>query len=188
MQIGLFIGDICDAPADVIATSANPQLNLMKGSLASVRQRGGTALVAACEALLEREELRAGQRMLAPGSAPASAAGDLPFQGVIHCIALDSYLNVRDETLASCVSNALLTAISFRPRPARLALPILAADNGKHDLKAALTVMANTLRDEQHKHPLDEIWLAWPQPADAGRIRMILEAHFADVMQPDGTP
>jgi hypothetical protein len=32
MNVGLYIGDICQAPAELICTSTNPNLNLMIGT------------------------------------------------------------------------------------------------------------------------------------------------------------
>lgn len=174
MDVGLFIGSICDAPADVICTSTSPQLDLMLGSSGEVRQRGGPGLQAACIAILEREYTRSGQRFMPLGSAPATVAGALPFQAVIHCVAIDLFHPPKPDTIAACVRSALLTASSVRPRPESVAMPVFIADAGKYDFEAALHVIADTLEAERAS-PIERVWIVWKDARNEAQARRILE-------------
>lgn len=180
MNIGFFVGEITSAPAEVICTSTNPHLNLMSGSAGVVRQAGGDALKTACDQLIEREAARSGQQLLPSGSAPATVPGELPFQAVIHCIAFDTYLGTKPEIIADCVRNAIQTGISLRPRPTTVAMPVFAADNGRHDFATALRTMADALHAASAQ-PLENVWIVWKDAAEQAQAEHILGHRFGAI-------
>ena len=105
MKLSIFLGDIADAPADAICTSTNPRLSLMMGTGASVRGRGGPAVLQACEAMLAERG-----STLPAGSVHATTAGALPHKIAIHCIASDNTHHSSEAIIRACVTNALATA------------------------------------------------------------------------------
>lgn len=104
MRFSIFVGDIADAPADALCTSTNPRLSLMMGTGASIRRRGGPAVMRACEALL------VGNKSLPPGTAHPTIAGALPNKVAIHCIASDASHRSSEAIVRSCMASALACA------------------------------------------------------------------------------
>lgn len=187
MKVGVFIGELADAPADVICTSTNPQLNAFRGSDAALRKRGGAELRADSNALLEREELRTGHRQVPAGCAPATGPGTLLFQAVVHCVAFDAQ-GTTPEVITGCVRNALMTLSGLRPRPQRVAMPVLGADNGKFEFDAALRLMADLLKATVSP-PFDMLWIVLPDAKHQAAAQRILAERFGTVeVQPVAGP
>lgn len=182
MSIGLFIGELSAAPADVIWTSTSPQLSSFRGADPILRKRGGAELKQACDYLLEREELRTGHRQVPPGAAPASGPGPLPFHAIVHCVTFDAQ-GSSDDVIRSCVHNAWGTTIALKPRPQRIALPVLAADNGKFEFDSALRLVLAALESAQAQQPapMDEIWIVLPDAQHEPAARQLLEQRFGSV-------
>jgi O-acetyl-ADP-ribose deacetylase (regulator of RNase III) len=180
MRIRVFVGDVCQAPAEVLCATTNPQFNMIAGSGAQVRKRGGPDITAACLALLEREEVRTGRRQLAPGSASATIAGTLDYHAIVHCVALDAWLQTNPETIETALRNAILTARGLPSRPRSIAVPILGADCGKYDFALALQAIAETLRQIPDSD-LDAVCLVVARPEQAAAARRILTPYFGAV-------
>ncbi len=180
MKIGLFVGDVHAAPVEVICTSTNPMLNVMAGSGGKVLAKGGPELRQACDTLIEREQIRTGRDQLPPGTAAATGPGQLSFQAVIHCVALDSYHASNPDIISTCVQNALATITGLKPRPKSAAMPVFAADNKKYDFSAALRAMFEVLYAERAQ-PIDDLWIAVKDDQQAGAARRLIELRMGEV-------
>jgi O-acetyl-ADP-ribose deacetylase (regulator of RNase III) len=138
MNMTIFAGDITEALAEAICTSTNPRLSLMKGTGGAVRERGGFAVLRACEAIMEREgELR-------PGSAHVTTTGALPYKAAIHCVASGAGHLSSAEIIRACLHSAL--AAADREEIAPLAMPVFATGHAPFRFKEALAAMGEALR------------------------------------------
>lgn len=139
MRFSIFVGDIADAPADAVCTSTNPRLSLMMGTGASIRRRGGPAVMRACEALL------IGGKRPPPGTAHPTTAGSLPNKVAIHCIASDDAHRSSEAIVASCVASALACAHAIGC--ASMAAPIFGTGHARLPFATAASAMARSAID-----------------------------------------
>ena len=130
MKLSIFIGDIADAAADAVCTSTNPRLSLMMGSGASIRMRGGPAVLRACES----------QPDLPPGAVHVTTAGKLPHKVAIHCVASDSAHRSSVSIVAACVRNAL--ACADRAGCRSVAMPVFGTGHARLPFADAVRAMA----------------------------------------------
>jgi O-acetyl-ADP-ribose deacetylase len=158
VKLGLFFGDICQAPVDVICTSTNPHLDLMIGTGGAVRSAGGWTIQEECYKKIREKSSSPDLTILEPGQAVVTGAGDLPFKGVIHCVAIDSFHNSSAEVIQLCVRNALVEFAQI-PDAHTIAFPVFAAGNGQFDFSASLTEICKTLK-ANWPDPLSEAWFA----------------------------
>lgn len=136
MRFSIFVGDIADAPAEALCTSTNPRLSLMMGTGASIRRRGGPAVLRACEALL------IGRKSLPPGTAHPTTAGSLPNKVAIHCIASDEAHRSSEAIVRSCVVSAL--ACSHALECSSIAMPIFGTGHARLPFAMAASAMARS--------------------------------------------
>jgi O-acetyl-ADP-ribose deacetylase (regulator of RNase III) len=136
MRFSIFLGDIADAPADALCTSTNPRLSLMMGTGASVRARGGPAVIRARDALL------AGGKSMPPGTAHPTPAGALPSKVAIHCIASDASHRSSEAIVRSCVASALACADAFGC--SSVAAPVFGTGHARLRFATAARAMAQS--------------------------------------------
>jgi len=134
------VGDITEAPAEVICTSTNPRLSLMMGTGGAVRERGGWEILRACEAIVAASPGGA----LPPGSAHVTIAGSLPYKAVIHCVAGDRSHRSSESIIQACVRNALVKADEIGC--AKLAMPVFGTGHARIKFDRALRAMIKILR------------------------------------------
>jgi O-acetyl-ADP-ribose deacetylase (regulator of RNase III) len=137
MRVSVFIGDIADADAEAVCTSTNPRLSLVMGTGASIRGRGGIEILRECEAIVAR----AGK--LAPGTAWATTAAQLPFKIAIHCVASDESHQSSEAIVKACTENALRTAADREC--ASIAMPVFATGHAHLKFDRAVRVMADAI-------------------------------------------
>jgi O-acetyl-ADP-ribose deacetylase (regulator of RNase III) len=135
MRFSIFVGDIADAPADALCTSTNPRLTLMMGTGASVRSRGGPAVMRACE----------GRPPFRPGAVCVTTAGALPHKIAIHCVASDASHRSCSAIVEACVANAL--ACADAAGCTTMAIPILGTGHARLRFADAVRAIAQTTLD-----------------------------------------
>ncbi len=140
MNISIFLGDITEAPAEVICTSTNPRLSLMMGTGGTVRERGGWEILRACEAIVGASP----RGSLPAGSAHVTTAGTLPYKAVIHCVAGDRSHRSSEPIIRTCVRNALAKADQIGC--STLAMPVFGTGHARIKFDRALRAMVQTLR------------------------------------------
>ncbi|PYQ31765.1 MAG: hypothetical protein DMF56_01270 [Acidobacteria bacterium] len=138
MRVTIFAGDIADAEADAVCTSTNPRLSLVMGTGASVRGRGGFAILRACEEIVKNGPAT-------PGSAHATTAGSLPHRIAIHCVASNHAHRSSEELIRRCVGNALARADQFAC--ASVAMPVFGSGHAHVPFARAVAAIVETLRD-----------------------------------------
>ena len=135
MKVTLFLGDITEAPADVICTSTNPRLSLMMGTGGAVRERAGFEVLRECEAIVEKFG-----RPLPPGSAHVTTAGSLPYKAIIHCVAGDDSHRSSPDIIRVCVKSALARCGEGNWKS--VAMPIFATGHAHVPIEKALRAMS----------------------------------------------
>ena len=143
MEITVEAADLCAIGVDGICTSTNPNLALMIGTGGAVRDRGGWAVQEACTTLIEAHYKRTGKRHVPVGSAHLTTAGNLPFRGVIHCVASDAFHETSVHAIAECVRNAV--AIADGLAWTSLAMPLFATGHAAFAIDDAARAMVDAL-------------------------------------------
>lgn len=111
------------------------------GTGAAVRERGGFSVLRQCEAILVSK----GVRELPPASVHVTSAGELPHKIVIHCVACDATHRSSPVYIRVLVKNALAAAEARGCRS--VAMPVFGTGHAKVKFDAAVTVMAEVLRE-----------------------------------------
>jgi O-acetyl-ADP-ribose deacetylase (regulator of RNase III) len=184
VKTNLFLGDICQVPADVICTSTNPHLDLMIGTGGAVRSAGGWGIQEECYRIIRERGNVPERTFLDPGEAVMTSAGNLPYAAVIHCVAIDSFHNSTAEIIGECVSNALAEFAKL-PDTASLAFPVFASGNGRFDFAASLTEICRALK-EHWPAQLEQAWIVVHEDHRRKDAEMILREAFGEfsVAQP----
>jgi O-acetyl-ADP-ribose deacetylase (regulator of RNase III) len=141
MRISIFVGDLCDVPADALCTSTNPRLSLAMGTGGALRGRGGYGILRECEAIVAAW----GTRELPAGSAHVTSAGEMAAQMLIHCVGSDAGHRSSPAIIRDCVTNAL--ALADAAGCESIAMPVFGTGHARFKFEDALRVMAETLRD-----------------------------------------
>ena len=132
MKFSIFLGDIADVRADAVCTSTNPRLSLMMGTGASIRARGGPAILQACQSAAP----------LPAGAVLVTTAGLLPYKAVIHCVASDETHHSAPAIIASCVTGAL--AAAYEAGAAVVAMPLFGSGHAHRPFLDVARTMAET--------------------------------------------
>ncbi|HEY1693541.1 MAG TPA: serine/threonine-protein kinase [Polyangiaceae bacterium] len=129
-EIELCAGNIADAEADAIVSSANYEMKMRSGVADALRARGGDEI--------EREAMKDGEHAL--GECIATTAGTLRAEKVLHAV------SAWNE--ASCVGRAVQRALSVANRLGlrTLALPALGTGSARVSMETCANAMMTTLR------------------------------------------
>lgn len=136
MRVSIFAGDIADAVADAVCTSTNPRLSLAMGTGASIRGRGGFAILRECEAIVK-------DGPAALGSAHVTTAGTLPHRIAIHCVASNHAHRSSEDVIRHCVRNALARADQFACTS--VAMPVFGSGHAHVPFARAVAAIVETL-------------------------------------------
>jgi serine/threonine-protein kinase len=129
VKVTLGVGDIADANADAIVTSANDELRMRSGTGEALRVRGGDAI--------EEEAMRGGKQPL--GACIATGAGTLAARHVIHAVSAWNEASCIGRTM----SRALLLADELGHRS--LAFPALGTGSARVAIETCAHAMATAL-------------------------------------------
>jgi serine/threonine-protein kinase len=129
VELTLGVGDIADAEADAIASSANDRLEMRSGTGEALRRRGGDAI--------EVEAMTHGRQPL--GACLATAAGSLAARHVIHAVSAWNETSCIGRTM----SRVLLVADELGHRS--LALPALGTGAARVGIETCARAMTSGL-------------------------------------------
>jgi O-acetyl-ADP-ribose deacetylase len=122
MRVTFVLGDITEQVVDAIVNAANSSMLGGGGVDGAIHRRGGSRILAECQAL------RAGEYAggLPTGQAVATTAGDLPARWVIHTVG-PVYSTDEDRTplLRSCYTTSLAVAAGLGARS--IAFPLISS-------------------------------------------------------------
>ncbi len=166
-------GDLCDAAVDAIVNAANTQLVLGAGLAGAIRERGGPAIQAECDA----------HGPVPLGGAALTTAGELPARCVIHAAGLEPGGSVSEESLRDCTRASLELAREHGLRS--IALPAIGTGVGGFPLQRCAEIMlAEVQAHLAGETPLEEVrFVLFGEPAyrvfeqvqDAEKIRLQME-------------
>ncbi len=166
-------GDLCDAAVDAIVNAANTQLVLGAGLAGAIRERGGPAIQAECDA----------HGPVPLGGAALTTAGELPARCVIHAAGMEPGGSVSEESLRDCTRRSLELAREHGLRS--IALPAIGTGVGGFPLQRCAEIMlAEVDAHLKGGSPLEEVrFVLFGEPAyrvfeqvqDAEKIRLQME-------------
>lgn len=166
-------GDLCDAAVDAIVNAANTQLVLGAGLAGAIRERGGPAIQAECDA----------HGPVPLGGAALTTAGELPARCVIHAAGMEPGGSVSEESLRDCTRRSLELAREHGLRS--IALPAIGTGVGGFPLQRCAEIMlAEVQAHLAGETPLEEVrFVLFGEPAyrvfeqvqDAEKIRLQME-------------
>lgn len=172
MRFQLFEGEINQVDAEAVCSSSNPHLELMAGTGGALREAGGLTIQAECQAHIEAERRRTGRRYLSPGSVRWTNAGTLPYRGLMHAVAIDSFHHCDAETVAACMQGVLKIGAEKCIRS--LAFPIFGTGNGDMDFAEGLNEVLRVCRAWPESMPV-ELIIVVRRPEDAAIVRRMVD-------------
>lgn len=124
MRISIEVGDVLQAAADVLISTANPWLNLSGGVNGAILLAVGLGIQEELHAHLKQ----VGVSALPAGSVVRSSSGSLQFQSILHAVAIDPFYDSSVEIVRSTLASALEMAIKLGA--SSVASPALATGYG----------------------------------------------------------
>lgn len=164
MNVVVTVGDVLDAAADVLISTANPWLNMSGGVNGAIRER--------CDEI--QAELRAHLDSITQTAVPAgtvvrTSAGPLPFCHIIHAVAIDPFYDSSSELVASTLTAAFELACSLGART--VSLPTLATGYGPVTMSDFARAFATSVVDQ---FDLDSVTLVVRSEETADTIGSVL--------------
>ena len=166
MNVAVTVGDVLDASADVLISTANPWFNMSGGVNGAIFQREPEI----------QSELRAHLESISESAIPATSvvrtsAGALPFAHIIHAVAIDPFYDSSHEIVADTLSAAFDLAVSLGANS--VAMPTLATGYGPMTIDAFARVFAGTVLG---RHPIDVVTIVVRSDENARIINSVLAA------------
>ena len=138
MNVVVTVGDVLDASADVLISTANPWLNMSGGVNGAIRDREPGI----------QSELRAhlesiGQSAIPATSVVRTSAGALPFSNIIHAVAIDPFYDSSHQIVVDTLAAAFNLAVSLGAKS--IAMPTLATGYGPMTIDAFARAFADAV-------------------------------------------
>lgn len=124
MVVDVVQGDVLSQSADVLICPANCYLNMSGGVNGEILLRCGANI----QRELHEHLARLGARAVEPGTVVRTSAGELPFQHILHAVAIDPFYGSSLKLVAAALSEAFEQA--RRLEAGTVALPALATGYG----------------------------------------------------------
>jgi O-acetyl-ADP-ribose deacetylase (regulator of RNase III) len=142
-EVSLFVGELAEAPAEVLCTSTNPKLSLLGGTGAAVIEGAGWGVRDEAAAIVQRAEATTGRAGLEIGTVHRTSAGRLPHAFLLHCVVSGPGHVVSAEAIRSCARGALAEAA--RAGRGSLAMPVFGAGHASFPFDRAVRAIAEEL-------------------------------------------
>ena len=164
MQIMIQVGDVLQVAADVLISTANPWLNLSGGVNGAILSAVGPTIQEELHSYLKSQSVSA----VPAGTVVQSSAGNLPFDCIVHAVAIDPFYDSSVDLVRQTVVAALDMATKLGAKT--ISMPTLAtgyrpmsiADfgsavgplaNGARFDELSLTIV---VRSEEHRSELSD--------------------------------
>ncbi|MGB7346485.1 MAG: macro domain-containing protein [Pirellulaceae bacterium] len=141
MQINVQVGDVLQVAADVLISTANPWLNLSGGVNGAILSAVGPTLQEELHAFLKSQDISA----VPAGTVVESHAGGLPFDCILHAVAIDPFYDSSVELVRQTVSTALEIAANLGAHT--VSSPTLATGYGPMSIADFGTAVAPLARE-----------------------------------------
>lgn len=166
MNVVVTVGDVLDASADVLISTANPWLNMSGGVNGAIRERAPDI----------QSELRAHLESIGESAIPAASvahtsAGDLPFLHIIHAVAIDPFYDSSHQIVADTLSAAFGLAVSLGAKS--IAMPTLATGYGPMTIDSFAHAFADSVLG---RFPIDTVVIVVRSNESAETINSVLAA------------
>ncbi|EGF28006.1 macro domain-containing protein [Rhodopirellula baltica] len=116
MQIHVQVGDVLAVAADALISTANPWLNLSGGVNGAILAATGPATQEELHAYLKSQGISA----VPAGTVIQSSSGNLPFDCILHAVAIDPFYDSTAETdLLTLSTTTSLDVYNTRRLPVR---------------------------------------------------------------------
>jgi O-acetyl-ADP-ribose deacetylase (regulator of RNase III) len=143
-ELTLFVGELVEAPAEVLCTSTNPKLSLLGGTGAAVIESAGWAVRQEALEIVQGAEAATGRQGLEVGTVHRTSAGRLRRAFLLHCVASGPGHAASADAIRSCVRAALGEVA--RAGLASVALPVLGAGHASFPFEEAVRAIGEELR------------------------------------------
>ena len=164
MQIQVEVGDVLEVDADALISTANPWLNLSGGVNGAILSAVGSTIQEELHSYLQSQGVSA----VLAGTVVQSKAGKLPFNCILHAVAIDPFYDSSIDLVRQTVASALDLAIKAGAKT--ISTPTLATGYGPMsiaDFGTAVAPLANeprfnglsltiVVRSEEHLSELSE--------------------------------
>ena len=154
IEIDVWQGEIAELEVDAIVVAANESLFMTAGAAASVKRHGGYGV----------ERAAVDQGPVPPGTAVATAGGDLAAPYVIHAVAVGHDRVADPDTFVSAVRTALGFAEPLQLR--RIAIAPLGTEHGVFTPAEAAAILVPAVVEAARDTPIESIVFAAPHPSD----------------------
>ncbi|MEZ6101088.1 MAG: macro domain-containing protein [Pirellulaceae bacterium] len=145
MQVEIKVGDVLQCQADVLISTANPWLNMSGGVNGAIRSAVGPVIQDELHDYLKDQGLSA----IPAGTVVKSGAGNLPFQCILHAVAIDPFYDSSVDLVRDTLRTALGMANDLGAKT--VASPTLATGYGPltiSDFGRAVRPLVNESRFE----------------------------------------
>jgi len=167
MRIVIKSGDIFSEQADVLVSTANPQLNMSGGINGEILLRGGEDVQHQLHDFLARTH----RRFVAAGTAVVTGPGPLRnFKHIVHAVAIDAWYQSSRDIVAAAAGNALEEAAKLGA--STLAMPGLAMGYGRLPAKEFAEGLKAAL--EQDYPPVTAVTVVLRNSEDASIVEAVL--------------
>ena len=129
MRTTIVVGDVLDEAADVLISTANPWLNMSGGVNGAIRER-----VPEIQQELRDYLTQLGRPAIPAGSVVRTSAGSLPFDHIIHAVAIDPFYDSSHELVVQTLTAAYDLARTLHA--STVSLPTLATGYGPMSVSA----------------------------------------------------
>lgn len=106
MKICIRTGDVPEFPADVLVSTANPWLDMSGGVNGAIRAQC-PEIQDELKSHLKELDIRA----LPAGSTVRTSAGTLPFQAILHAIAIDPFYSTSKQIINSILNELMVWTV-----------------------------------------------------------------------------
>ncbi|TWU62020.1 macro domain-containing protein [Crateriforma conspicua] len=164
MHVEIKVGDVLQCPADVLISTANPWLNLSGGVNGAILSAVGPAIQDELHNFLKSQGISA----VPAGTVVYSGAGNLPFQCILHAVAIDPFYDSSIDLVGQTLRTALGMAVERGAQT--VASPTLATGYGpltitdfgravsplQSESKFDAITLSIVVRSEEHRGELQE--------------------------------
>lgn len=143
MQITIKVGNVLTEASNVLISTANPWLNLSGGVNGAIREIAGPDLQSELHQFLKTQGLAA----VPAGTVVRSDPYSLPFQHILHAVAIDPFYDSSVDLVATTFVRALDMAIELKATS--VSTPTLATGYGPmtiHDFGTAIAPVVSKTR------------------------------------------
>jgi len=171
VEVSLFVGELADAPADVLCTSTNPKLSLLGGTGAAIIERAGWGVRQEALEIVQRAQATTGRDGLDIGSVHRTSAGRLPHAFLLHCVASGPGHAASAEAIRSCVHGSLAQA--DQSGSSTVAMPVFGAGHASFPFERAALAIAEALSSASTA--VDRVVLVIHDPERVAIVQRVLD-------------